>query len=182
MNMALLKDVSLTGRIAYAIMCVEKYVTAKFPDERWKLVFDPFWEICQSREWDTWANKALEYIPEFLLEFADYESSNFEFISKDDYLKLKELYTRIDTDVVNGLLKRIRDIEEFYCYSSIDGIGQESLDYIGEIVSTLEREKIDLPDPELVSFSKFSAEDGWGSPFDGTKLSIVLVHDNGGEK
>jgi hypothetical protein len=27
---------------------------------------------------------------------------------------------------------------------------------------------------QLVTFSKFSERDGWGNPFDGTKLSIVL--------
>ena len=38
----------------------------------------------------------------------------------------------------------------------------------------LEDKKIELPNPQLVAFSKFSEDDGWGKAFDGTKLSIVL--------
>ena len=35
MNKDLLLKVSMNGRMAYAIMCVEKYLLVKYPDKYW---------------------------------------------------------------------------------------------------------------------------------------------------
>lgn len=168
-----LKSISLRGRIVYAIMCAEKYASTKFPSNAWKLVFKPFWEICESETWDEWSDKVLEYIPEILLEFDSYESSDFDYLPKSEYEQIRKLFKTTNKNV-NTILYNIRKIELAYSYSSISGIGKESLDIIEEIVKILEKEKIELPDPQRVAFSKFSEKNGWGEPFDGKGLSIIL--------
>lgn len=168
-----LKSISIRGRIVYAIMCAEKYISTKYPSNAWKLVFKPFWEICESETWDEWSDKVLEYIPEILLEFDNYESSDFEYLPKSEYEQIKKLYKNTDKNV-NTILYNIRRIELAYSYSSISGIGKESLDIIEEIVKILEKEKIKLPDPQQVAFSKFTEKNGWGEPFDGKNLSVIL--------
>lgn len=36
------------------------------------------------------------------------------------------------------------------------------------------KNKIELPDPKFVEFSKFCERDGWGEHFGGSKLSLIL--------
>ncbi|MDD7298666.1 MULTISPECIES: hypothetical protein [Fibrobacter] len=115
----------------------------------------------------------MEYIPKYLFEFESFEASNFEYIDKETYTNLKKLYKNVD-DSLNKILLAIRNIEEEYAYSSIPGYGTASLEYIDEILAILKNNKIQPPDPQLVAFSNFSEEDGWGKAFDGTKLSMVL--------
>lgn len=168
-----LKQVSLLGRIAYAIMCAEKISVEKYPDKDWKVIFEIFWKACDCEALDVWSWEIMEYIPKYLFEFKDFESADFEYIDKEKYLKLVEIYKGVD-DSINQILLAIRNIEEEYAYSSIPEYGRISLEYIDEILAILEKNGVSPPDPQLVAFSKFCERDGWGEPFDGTKLSIVL--------
>lgn len=168
----ILKDVSMNGRMAYGIMCFEKFVIEKYSSKDWNILVKQLW--CATSEfWDNWSEKTMEYIPEYLFEFEDFESSEFEYITKEEYLKLNDLLKGID-DKVNQLLLKLLEIEEVYSYTCIPGYGEESLKILKDIARMLEKENIPLPDPKLVEFSKFSEKNGWGEPFDGTKLSIIL--------
>lgn len=42
------------------------------------------------------------------------------------------------------------------------------------MLAILEKEKVELPNPKAVSFSKFSERDGWGNDFDGKGLSRII--------
>ncbi|PBC74628.1 hypothetical protein [Fibrobacter intestinalis] len=168
-----LKNISLLGRIAYGILCAEKLATEKYPQRDWSLVFKIFWKFGNCEALDRWSWEIMEYIPKYLFEFESFEASNFEYIDKETYTNLKKLYKNVD-DSLNKILLAIRNIEEEYAYSSIPGYGTASLEYIDEILAILKNNKIQPPDPQLVAFSKFSEEDGWGKAFDGTKLSMVL--------
>lgn len=172
-----LKEVSLLGRIAYAIMCAEKYAKEKYPSKNWELIFAQFWKVSNCEALDRWSWEIMEYIPKYLFEFNDYESSDFEYIDKTTYNQLKELYHGVD-DGINQILLNIREMEEEYAYSNVPDYGKVSLEYIDEIIAILENANIDSPAPALVKFSKFNERDGWGNPFDGTKLSIVLNKNN----
>ncbi len=52
----------------------------------------------------------------------------------------------------DALLEGIRDMEEAYAYTEIDGIGEESLEILGGIVEVLEGAAVPLPDPKAVAF------------------------------
>lgn len=56
------------GRIAYAIMCAEIYAKTKYPTKNWQIVFEKFWEITNSNDWDFWASKTIEILPKCILE------------------------------------------------------------------------------------------------------------------
>ena len=138
-----LKQVSLLGRIAYAIMCAEKVAVEKYPNKDWKTVFEAFWKACNCEALDVWSWEVMEYIPKYLFEFNDYESADFEYIDKDKYLKLVEIYKGVD-DSLNQILLAIRNIEEEYAYLSIPEYGKISLEYIDEILAILEKNNIHL--------------------------------------
>lgn len=172
-----LKNVSLIGRIAYAILCAEKYVLTKYPSKNWSIVFEQFWKVSSCEALDKWSWVIMEYIPKYLFEFQNYESSDFEYIDKETYNQLKDLYDNVD-DNLNQILLATREIEEEYAYSNIPEYGKISLEYIDEILSILKKADVEPPEISLVEFSKFNERDGWGEPFDGTKLSIVLNKSN----
>ena len=65
-------------------------------------------------------------------------------------------------------------ISMVYSYTVIPGIGRESIKLVEEAIKILKENGIELPDPDTVSFSRFSEKDGWGEPFDGKRLSIIL--------
>lgn len=167
------KNISLVGRIAYGILCAENYANKIYHDKNWSPLFELIWSITNSTSWDDWADKYIEVIPEYLFEFDSYEDSNFEYLTQADYETFSSLQKNTSADW-NNILKKIYEIEELYAYSTIPNYGKNSIVIIEEIASILIKASVPLPDIKKVSFSKFNERDGWGNPFDGTKLSTFL--------
>lgn len=174
MNMRQFEGISLLGRISYAIMCAERYLTALHPDRDWRPLFELLWSICdEGTFWDEWSSKVLDVVPEYLFEFSSFEESDFDYLDKEGYETMKSLLVDHDagTDV---LLEGIVDMEEAYAYTEVSGIGEESLDILGSVVKVLEDARIPLPNPQAVAFSSFEECGGRGNSFDCHPLSIVL--------
>ena len=58
-------EISMNGRMAYLILCVERYVKTKYPDKDWSVLSQWMWDST-SEYWDEWDSKFMEIIPEFL--------------------------------------------------------------------------------------------------------------------
>lgn len=173
MNTNQFKQVSLVGRIAYGIMCAEYYAKATYPDKDWTPLFKNMWAITNAQYWDEWANKYIEVIPEYLFEFPTYEASDFEYLSKPEY----DVFTKLQRNTSplwNNILKKIYEMEEIYAYSTIPGIGLESISILSEIIKILDEAGIQLPPIEKVAFSHFEEREGWGEHFDGSQLSTII--------
>lgn len=168
-----LKQVSWTGRYAYALMCGEKYLTSKYPHKEWGTLFSLLWEATSLETLDEWSEKVIDILPECFFEFDCFEKSDFNHLTKADYEKFHVLYQGLGSDFTQ-LIEYIYKIFEDCAYASIEGTGQKSLSTIACILKMLEDESIPAPDPQSVAFSKFSEKNGWGEPFNGTKLSMVL--------
>lgn len=167
-----IEEISLRGRIAYAIMCIEAYLKSEYPKKNWMILSQKMWEATNS-PLEEWFFSFGEFIPEFVFEFPDYESSDFEYISKVDYYALIELYNGVNSDV-NELLMLLDTIVQLYLYTAIPGIEKDSIDVLKKIEKYLISRKVMLPNLQKISFSKFNESNGWGNYFDGTKLSIIL--------
>lgn len=172
MRLSDFNNISMNGRMAYAILCVEKYLKEKYPDDAWDELSKLMWSVT-SIYWDEWDNKFIEIIPEYLFEFSSYAESDFEEISEDEYNSFVALL-KGKPDTINKLLMKLHKIQEVYSYSSIPDNGKEASQLVLDICHILEQEDITLPDLDIVSFSSFSERDGWGNKFDGTKLSLIL--------
>lgn len=164
------ENVSIVGRIAYGIMCAEEYLIYKYPDKNWKLVTDDFWKITKLDLWDEWMEEVIEIIPEYLFEFKDYKTSNFEYLSEEKYNELKRVYDGTNDDV-NTILKLVYDLANSHAYSSIKGKGNESLNQLEKIIQFLENRGVQIPKDREVQTSLFSERNGWGNPIDGESLS-----------
>ena len=175
-----LKNISMNGRMAYSILCVEKYLLSKYPGRDWRMLSTKMWDVTNT-PWDDWSERFMEVIPQYLFEFDNYEDSDFEFLSMEEYQQFKNLYSGITdglcedaTDPVNFILMGLYRLEEVYAYTSIPGIGEESLRIVNQIVSTVQNEGVEIPDIDIVAFSSFEQKSGWGDFFDDKHLSLIL--------
>lgn len=173
MNNYNFENISIVGRIAYGIMCAEEYLMHKYPNKDWKIIFKDFWKITNLELWDDWMEEIIEIIPEYLFEFNDYKSSDFEYLTEYKYNELKKVYDNTNDDV-NIILKMVYELANSHAYSSINKNGEESLCQLEKITTFLENEGIALPETKDVQTHLFSEKKGWGNPFDGTNLSKIL--------
>lgn len=172
MNASKFDSISMNGRMAYGILCVESYLLNKYPQDDWTPLASIMWEATSSY-WDTWDWKYIEIIPEFLFEKDSFEESSFDYLTKENYECFSALLKGKD-DNVNALLMKLHEFQEIYCYSSIPGKGREASRLIVDMCEILEHGGVAIPDVATVSFSKFDEKDGWGYSFDGKKMSLVL--------
>ena len=160
------KGISLLGRISFGIMCAEKYAVNKSPDKNWVPLFERLWAVtAEETYWDVWADQVVELLPECLFDSDEYSSSDFEYLTEEEFWEMRKLYSDMQDDW-NTLLGRIHDIEDVYAYTAIPQDGVLSLGYLQEIVDILVNDDIGLPSWEKVSFSQFSECDGRGYSFD----------------
>lgn len=177
-----LLNVSMNGRMAYVIMCVERFLINKYPERDWTIVSKKMWKAT-STNWADWAEMFSSVIPNVLLQYSEYNSDNFSgSLSKDDFIKLKELYFGITKgieddpdDELNYMLNKPFDMAMIY-EGTVIGDGKESFSIIKKTEEILSRNGIELPDYTKVLFSSSNELNGWGNDFDGEFLSVILNH------
>ena len=165
-------NISMNGRVAFSVMCAERYALAKYPEKDWKPLFTWMWQVT-SDYFDEWFYRFMEILPEYLYEFDNYKDADFDYLTKEQYAYYAEFLKDIDKSM-ETLINIPADISMVYCYTCIPGKGEESLELVQKAINILEDNNIDLPDPEDVAFSPFTEKYGWGEDFDGTRLSVVL--------
>lgn len=167
------ENVSLRGRMAYVIMCAERYALAKKPDAEWRSVFEDFWGIVGNVVWDDWSDRVTDLLPEYIYGLDVYDPDEFSWLDEEGFVQLKELYADMG-DTWALILGNLVDMEEIYAYTSIPGVGFESISLVEEVIDRMHEEGIAVPDVERVSFTSFADNGGRGNPFDAKPLSLIL--------
>ena len=175
----LMRTISMNGRMAYIILCIERYLLVKYPHKDWSKLSKIMWQAT-SEPWDEWMDTFIEIIPQYLFEFDSYEEADFEELSENDYDYFVELFDGVSnglgddsSDKVNFLLYSLKELEEVYCYTSIPGTGEESIDIVFKVCSVLVEDNVELPQISKIKFSSFSERDGWGDRFEGKNISLI---------
>lgn len=174
-----LSSVSMNGRMAYTIMCVEAYLINQHPDRNWSVVAEAMWKAT-STNWGDWPEVFSAYIPSVLLEYDEYDEELAESFSEETYDQLRALYNGITggneddpSDEINYMINLPYEMAMVYEGTTI-GDGAESFEIIQNTEHLLEKHNIPLPDYHKVLFSSAQELNGWGNDFDGRKLSIIL--------
>lgn len=174
-----LSTVSMNGRMAYTIMCVETFLQGLYSERDWSLVARAMW-AATSTNWGDWPEYYSCYIPSVLLEYDEYDDDLAESLSEDDYHHLLSLYSGITTgdeddpsDEVNYMLNLPFEMATVY-EGTVIGDGAESFEIIENAENVLRRHSLPLPDYHKVLFSSAHELNGWGNDFDGTHLSAIL--------
>ena len=174
-----LADVSMNGRMAYTIMCVEAYLVSKYSDRDWTIVSREMWKAT-NEYWDIFYDAFCELLPEIFLTYDSYNEDLAKSISEEEFKIIKQLYAGITTgseDESNDeFAQMIRKPFDFCMAYEGTGIGDGSEGYaiIKEAEKILTENGISLPDYHKVLFSSFSEKNGWGNDFDGRPLSVIL--------
>ncbi len=179
--MGFFKNISITGRLCYLFMCIEKYLISMYPDKDWTVVAERLW-LWTETYWDEAQEESDQLIPEYLMEFDTYEETNKRCfdgkLSKDLYDKLMSLYDGITDgntdDEINQVLFTTAEwgtVCEGASFSSADA---PTLNYLDWIESVLRKHSIELPDRELVSNMTKDQKDGWGDFCNCRHLSVIL--------
>ena len=94
------KNISLNGRVSYAICCFENTLLhLKCNVSDWKIVLEYLWEFTSIEYLDDWSDTITEIIPSNLLEFKDYEKHEFEYINEETFNYLYNLYQNVDEKI-----------------------------------------------------------------------------------
>ena len=172
--------VSMNGRMAYVIMCVEAYLISEYPDKYWAFLSKKMWKAT-SENWGDWTEEFSTFIPDVFLQYDEYDSEELgEFLTEKEFSTLKSLYSGITegneddpADELNFMLNKPYEMAMVY-EGTVIGDGKESLKIISDTEQILRQHGITLPDYTKVLFSSFAERNGWGEDFDGRFLSIIL--------
>ena len=174
-----LADISMNGRMAYTIMCVEAYLVSKYPDRDWTIVSREMWKAT-NEYWDIFYDAFCELLPEIFLTYDSYNEDLAKSISEEEFKIIKQLYAGITTgsedesnDEFSQMIRKPFDFCMAYEGTGI-GDGSEGYAIIKEAEKILTENGIPLPDYHKVLFSSFSELNGWGNDFDGRPLSVIL--------
>lgn len=174
MNKKTFYGISIRGRVAYAIMCFEEYVIAKYPERDFSPVSKIMWNIVSASDSiDISAEKYMEIIPEYLYEFSVYEDADFEYLTKEQFLSLREIIPS-DCEDLNVIMHRIYDIAMEHAYAAIDVPAKESINLLVEVIAILQKDSIRLPEMKKVEDFSFEESMGWGKPITPKGLSKIL--------
>ncbi len=173
-------SVSMNGRMAYIIMCVESFLVSKYPRKDWTFVSEIMWKAT-SENWGDWPEEYSTIIPDVLLQYETYDEEELgDSITETEFDTLKELYNGItegieddSSDELNYMLNKPYELAMVY-EGSVIGDGKESIRIIEESENILKKNNIPLPDYSRILFSSSNELNGWGNDFDGRYLSIIL--------
>ena len=175
------EKLSLTGRLCYLFMCIEKYLTTCYSDRDWTPVAQRLWQWTNIY-WDEGSDMYAPVVPEFLLEFDTYQETNIKSfdgkLSEKEYLILKDLYNGITNgsadDEINLVLMLPIDFNNACECSAFSDANEITLMIIDEMQQFLSLHNISFPDMNKVRHMTVDAKNGWGNFFDSKYLSIII--------
>ena len=167
------KNISMNGRLAYQLMCAERYFMYKHPNEDFTELFKLLWPVTNDMYWDTFSDYIIDLKPRYMFEYETYDEQKWFALTKEQYNMFKPLIQKFDQED-EDFMETLKDQAEVYAYTIVPKNNKESIDIVFESIKYLKKYDIELPDVNLISFSTIFQRDGWGKRFDGTKFSIIL--------
>lgn len=168
------KDISLRGRVAFSINCLEKYLSNLTIDlNDWNIVLYKYWSFTDIEFLDDWNEIISEILPDNLLEFDNYQKHGFDYLNEDEFQNLYSLYQHIDNNVIE-LMRLIFELGNSHAYSVIMKEGTASLCILQDILVFMNSHNIELPPIEVYQSMLIQDNRGWGNKFRGKDYSLLL--------
>lgn len=175
-----LRKLSLTGRMCYLFMCIEKYLTVLYPQKDWTPVAKRCWQWT-NRYWNEGWDIYSVVVPEYLFEYNTYEETKDDFdgqLTEKDYDELVDLFQGITDgnpeDEINQVLKMpIEFSNECEC-TDFGAASVSSMYLFLDMKHIFDLHTIMLPDIIKVSNMTMDQKNGWGEFVDSKYLSIIL--------
>lgn len=86
-------NISMNGRMAYVIMCVELYLKNTYPEKDWNLLSEAMWKAT-NMNWGDWSDFYFGFIPDVIFQYSSYDSNELSSsYSEEGYNRLLSLYS-----------------------------------------------------------------------------------------
>ena len=176
-----LKTLSLTGRLCYLFMCIEKYLTLCYPEREWILVAKRCWQWTNVY-WNEGCDIYSAVVPEYLFEFDDYEKTNtlaFDGkLSQKDYLELTNLFAGLTTgnpeDEINQVLKLPIEFNNECECTDFNNADIPTLKILYKMLHFLSLHNISFPFVNDIQNMTVDQKNGWGNFIDSEYLSVII--------
>ncbi|MBR3629430.1 MAG: leucine-rich repeat domain-containing protein [Oscillospiraceae bacterium] len=186
MNRDGFRNLTLFARIAYVIMCFERYTGFVYSDVDFTPAAEMLWHMVDGSEAsDLAALKLEDMIPDHLFShqsYAAYQENGNACLTVEEFSMLRRILNSYDWSL-NSMLKQMYQIMTEYADGDVTPGAPETLPYLVNVTSILKTRSIGLPDTELlrqyaVIQEEMSAdeEDDWrGGPIDPAPLSLLGI-------
>lgn len=162
MNKYDFKNISIRGRVAFGICCLNTYLKHSYPDNDYSTLIDLVCKITEDSEYiDVSTMAFMEIIPEYLYEFDNYDDAGFEYISEEQYNELTAIIPKEDVSL-NSLMYAIYKIAWEYSYVAIDLSATKTYPYLSTIIEEMNKHNLPLPNIKDFQQYDFNVFDGWG--------------------
>ena len=170
------KRISIRGRFAYGLLCLERLVTClnhNMPDLQ--LLIKRMWEMTNSDKLGWWQNEFIENNP--ILMLADYKlmkkgKVSFEEIGFETVENIAEFEDRIGflsqlKNPIPQVINKLCNIANNNISAGCGEFSELTLTPTIELIRIFdESNKATRPNIDIVKFSKFTENNGWGNKFD----------------
>lgn len=151
------KQITIRGRVAFAICCLENAIEFNnFQKLDWSLLLDFLWKFPtgnEIRDLAEWHENEAECIAFCIMDVLTYDQTGFDFITKDQYDVFEALYKNSNKTIWE-LTNYIAAIGTHYLYSGVRDGAPQTLNELDKVINLLIDDKIPLP--SFSDFKKFS--------------------------
>lgn len=161
-----IKEISIRARVGFALECLESILKKDYKQiEDWGFLLSSLWDYTKTNNLGKWHYKTSEMIPFSVMEDIPFSEKGCEYITENEHNRLKNIYVKVDNDVLN-VINLIFEIGTLDLYSSIVDYSPRTVAFLFEIIEILETKNIQPPSIERYLIYKISDNNGWGEAFD----------------
>lgn len=159
------KSISVRGRMAYAICCLESAISKAHNNSKaWDIILNQLWTYTEKKYLDEWHEITAEFIPDTILEYTSFNQDDFEFLSRSEFDTLSKLYKGSEKHICD-IINHIFELGSVELYGKLTNEGVHVLNELMQIIVLMNKYEIPLPD--FISFTNYSFNEnnGWGKTF-----------------
>ncbi|WP_259016787.1 hypothetical protein [Emticicia fluvialis] len=157
------KRISIRGRVAFSIVCLENSIKHfQLSELEWDFLLKLLWNYT-SINMGTWHYQVAECIPRGVLNDTD-DLSDLDFLSETQFWSLNQLYKKCNNELLE-IIDLIFFIGISDLYSSIENYSPQTIEYLQEILLIMNKHKIPLPPVNMFYQFSITEYNGWGREF-----------------
>ena len=158
------KKISITGRLAFGIKCLEQYVNENKLENKWiDRLIDTLWEFTTSEDLGEWDKKISDLEPNNILDtHPNNNAEDYESLTESEFNNLKDFYQNSSEDFIY-LADTIIDIGTTNLYGATGSYSKNTLESTMFIYEFAKEKLKSIPDIEKFKISKYSERYGWGN-------------------
>lgn len=161
------EKISINGRIAFAIKCLEEYLIENKIRNVWtNRLINTLWEFTTTKNLSEWDKKISDLTPECILDTHPKNiAENYKSLTESEFQSLKEFYLKVDDKLIY-LINLVIDIGTTDLYGATGKHSENRLKSTMEVYKFAQKEINAMPDLNKFNITKFSENGGWGNRID----------------